>query len=59
MIRIQIYLTQQEQNALRAIDGYIEGYQRSRWVEMLRSACGIWSDRTDIDLRAIRAAFER
>ena len=75
MIRTQIYLTETEQKALRAIarlkgaaqseiireaiDRFIGGYQKSDRAEMLRAACGIWADREDLDSRAIRSELDR
>ena len=75
MTRTQIYLTQQEQNALRAIarlkgasqsevirealDEFIAAYRETNWVDLLQAARGIWADREDLDLRAIRSEFDR
>ncbi len=75
MIRTQIYLTEKEHRALRAItnsrgatqselireaiDKYIVAYQRSNRVHLLREARGIWADREDIDARDLRAEWDR
>jgi hypothetical protein len=75
MIRTTICLTENEQKALRriadlkgtsqsevirqAIDQFLAGYREAHRVEMLRAARGIWSDRTDLDLREIRSEMDR
>ncbi len=67
MIRTQIYLTEQEQQALRgiaelkgatqsevireAIDEFIAAYRESGRVAMLREARGIWADREAVACR--------
>ena len=75
MNRTQIYLTEEEQNALRtianlrettqsevireAIDQYIVKHHRANRVHMLREARGIWADRDDIDAENLRAEWDR
>lgn len=75
MIRTQIYLTEEEQEALRriadlkgtsqsdvirqAIDQFIIGYQESNRIEMLRAARAIWADRTDFDWADLRSEMDR
>ncbi len=75
MNRTQIYLTEEEQNALRAIanlreatqsevireaiDQYIIKHQQAYRVQMLREARGIWADRDDINATALRAEWDR
>jgi len=75
MNRTQIYLTEEEQKALRAIanlrettqsevireaiDQYIVKHQQAYRVQMLREARGIWADRDDINATALRAEWDR
>ncbi|HOU15552.1 MAG TPA: ribbon-helix-helix domain-containing protein [Anaerolineae bacterium] len=75
MNRTQIYLTEEEQNALRAIanmrettqsevireaiDQYIVKHQQVYRVQMLREARGIWAVRDDINATALRAEWDR
>lgn len=75
MNRTQIYLTEEEQKALRAIanlrettqsevireaiDQYIIKHQQVYRVQMLREARGIWADRDDINAAALRAEWDR
>ncbi len=75
MIRTQIYLTEEEQEALRtitalkgtsqselirqAIDQFIANYRQAHRVELLRAARGMWADRDDLDWRSLRAEFDR
>jgi hypothetical protein len=64
MVRTQIYLTEEEREALQsiaqetgrtqselireAIDGLIERYPRKDRLSLLRQACGMWRDRDDL-----------
>jgi predicted DNA-binding protein len=64
MRRTQIYLTDEERKALRAIadrlgqsqseviraavDRYVDHYQEGNRLDLLRQARGIWKDRTDL-----------
>lgn len=64
MVRTQIYLTEKEQRALRAlgksigqtqsemirqaVDEFVQRRHGSHRLEILRQARGIWSDRTDL-----------
>jgi hypothetical protein len=64
MVRTQIYLTEQEQRALRelsqrtgrtqselireAVDRYIDQAEPVDRISLLRQARGMWSDRTDL-----------
>ena len=75
MIRTQIYLTEEEQEALRtitalkgtsqselirqAIDQFIANYRQTHRVELLRAARGMWAGRDDLDWRSLRAEFDR
>ena len=75
MLRTQIYLTEKEQAALRAIarqkgtsqseiireaiDQFIMAYSRTEREQLMRAAFGIWADRDDFDLKTIRAEFDR
>ncbi|HQE94169.1 MAG TPA: ribbon-helix-helix domain-containing protein [Anaerolineae bacterium] len=75
MNRTQIYLTEEEQRALRAIadlqgatqseiirealDQYIVKHQQAHRVQMLRKACGIWANRDDIDTETLRTEWDR
>lgn len=75
MNRTQIYLTEEEQKALRiianqrettqsdvireAIDQYIIKHQQAYRVQMLREARGIWADRDDIHAEELRAEWDR
>lgn len=70
MVRTQIYLTADEQKALRslgkatgrgqselirtAIDHFLQRSVASTRLELIRKARGIWKDRKPIDLRALR-----
>ena len=75
MNRTQIYLTEEEQKALRvianlrettqsevireAIDQYIVKHHQAHRVQMLREARGIWADREDINAEDLRAEWDR
>ena len=75
MLRTQIYLTEKEQSALRAIarqkgisqseiireaiDEFIKAYSKSDRVEMLRAGFGIWADNNEFDPKAIRTELNR
>jgi len=64
MKRTQIYLTEKERKALRAlaarlgksqsalirnaVDRFIDRYQEGNRVDLLRRGRGIWADRTDL-----------
>jgi hypothetical protein len=64
MRRTQIYLTDEERKALRAIadrlgqsqseviraavDRYVDHYREGNRLDLLRQARGIWKDRTDL-----------
>jgi len=64
MERTQIYLTEEERRALRAlaarldrsqsalireaIDRYVDRYQEGNRVDLLRQARGLWADREDL-----------
>ena len=64
MERTQIYLTEEERRALRAlatrldrsqsalireaIDRYVDRYQEGNRLDLLRPAWGIWADREDL-----------
>ena len=64
MERTQIYLTEKERKALRAlsrrlgrsqsalirdaVDRYVERYQEGNRLDLLRSARGIWASRGDL-----------
>lgn len=64
MVRTQIYLTEEERDALQsisqetgrtqselireAVDGLIERYPRKDRLSLLRQARGMWSDREDL-----------
>lgn len=75
MLRTQIYLTEKEQAALRAIarqkgisqsevireaiDQFVMAYSRTEREQLMRAAFGIWLDHDDFDLEKIRAEFDR
>ena len=76
MVRMQIYLTEKERLALRviaqrtgqtqselirqAVDRFVEGYQQGNRLRLIRSARGLWKDRTDLpDFRTLRSEFDR
>ena len=75
MNRTQIYLTAEEQRALRAIanledttqsevireaiDQYIVKHQQTHRMQMLREARGIWANRDDINAADLRAEWDR
>ncbi len=75
MNRTQIYLTPAEVQGVarvarttgrkqsevirEAIDQYLQRLGPQDRLGRFRAACGIWSDREDLDLREIRAEFDR
>lgn len=75
MKRTQIYLTSSEDKGVarvaastgrkrsavirEAIDQYLRSHGPQDRLERLRAGCGMWRDRDDLDLRKIRAGFER
>jgi predicted DNA-binding protein len=75
MTRTQIYLTPAEAQGVarvaattgrnqsevirEAIDQYLQRLGPQDRLQRLRAGCGIWNGRDDIDLREIRAEFER
>jgi hypothetical protein len=75
MIRTQIYLTEAEHQGIReiatatqqcqsalireAIDQYLIRKNPADKLAKIRRAKGIWKDRADLDLAAIRADFDR
>ena len=75
MVRTQIYLTEAEQRGIRelaqttkqsqsvlirqAIDQYLSRKKPEGKLAKIRRAKGIWKNRTDLDLKEIRADFDR
>ncbi len=75
MNRTQIYLTEAEQQGIRglaqitgqsqsflirqAIDQYLTRKNPEGKLARIRRAKGIWKNRTDLDIRKIRADFDR
>lgn len=75
MIRTQIYLTEAEQQGIRelasathqcqsalirqAIDQYLTRKKPDGKLAKIRRAKGIWKGRDDLDLKEIRADFDR
>ncbi len=75
MLRTQIYLTPQEAEGIskvaastdrkrsevirEAIDQYLQRFGPQDRLARLRAASGIWKDRPEMDLRALREDFDR
>jgi len=75
LVRTQIYLTEDERQALKsmavstgrkqselireAIDQMIEKYQIDRQTRLRQQAKGMWKDRTDLPDLAVRREWDR